>query len=100
MTEDLHKLHQELPKLPSATTDLFKRRLTCLMDKHIPSKVLNLGQTLRKPWVDKKVYTRMKRSKKGKDLMKNKALQSKKDGKDQETIQSSTTPDPGYHMGK
>ena len=24
----------------------------------------------------------------------------KKDGKDQETIQSSTTPDPGYHMGK
>ena len=26
--------------------------------------------------------------------------QSKKDGKDQETIQSSTTPDPGYHMGK
>ena len=26
--------------------------------------------------------------------------QSKKDGKDQETIQSSTTPEPGYHMGK
>ena len=25
---------------------------------------------------------------------------SKKDGKDQESIQSSTTPDPGYHMGK
>ena len=25
---------------------------------------------------------------------------SKKDDKDQETIQSSTTPDPGYHMGK
>ena len=25
---------------------------------------------------------------------------SKKDGKDRETIQSSTTPDPGYHMGK
>ena len=25
---------------------------------------------------------------------------SKKDGKDQETIQSSTTPDPGYHKGK
>ena len=25
---------------------------------------------------------------------------SKKDGKDQETIQSSTTPDPGYQMGK
>ena len=24
----------------------------------------------------------------------------KVDGKDQETIQSSTTPDPGYHMGK
>ena len=24
--------------------------------------------------------------------------QSKKDGKDQETIQSSTPPDPGYHM--
>ena len=23
-----------------------------------------------------------------------------KGGKDQETIQSSTTPDPGYHMGK
>ena len=27
-------------------------------------------------------------------------LESKKGGKDQETIQSSTTPDPGYHMGK
>ena len=26
--------------------------------------------------------------------------QSKKDGKDQKTIQSSSTPDPGYHMGK
>ena len=25
---------------------------------------------------------------------------SKKDSKDQETIQSNTTPDPGYHMGK
>ena len=25
---------------------------------------------------------------------------SKKNGKDQETIQSSTTPDPEYHMGK
>ena len=25
-------------------------------------------------------------------------LESKKDGKDQETIQSSTTPYPGYHM--
>ena len=25
---------------------------------------------------------------------------SKKDGKDQDTIQSSSTPDPGYHMGK
>ena len=27
-------------------------------------------------------------------------LESKKNGKDLETIQSSTTPDPGYHMGK
>ena len=27
-------------------------------------------------------------------------VQSKKDGKDKEMIQSSTTPDPGYHMGK
>ena len=27
-------------------------------------------------------------------------VQSKKDGKDQESIQSRTTPDPGYHMGK
>ena len=26
--------------------------------------------------------------------------QSKKDGKDQESIHSSTTPDPEYHMGK
>ena len=25
--------------------------------------------------------------------------ESKKGGKDQESIQSSTTPDPGYHMG-
>ena len=25
---------------------------------------------------------------------------SKKDGKDQEMIKSTTTPDPGYHMGK
>ena len=27
-------------------------------------------------------------------------VQSKKVGKVQETIQSSTVPDPGYHMGK
>ena len=27
-------------------------------------------------------------------------IESKKGGKDQETIQLSTTPDPGYHMGK
>ena len=27
-------------------------------------------------------------------------IQSKKNGEDQETIQSSTTPNPGYHMGK
>ena len=26
--------------------------------------------------------------------------QSKKEGRDQELIQSSTTPEPGYHMGK
>ena len=26
--------------------------------------------------------------------------ESKKDSKDQETVQSSTTPDLGYHMGK
>ena len=25
---------------------------------------------------------------------------SKEDGKDQETTQSSTAPDPGYHMGE
>ena len=29
-----------------------------------------------------------------------KRLQSNKGGKHQESIQSSTTPDPGYHMGK
>ena len=28
------------------------------------------------------------------------SAQSKKGGKDQESIQSSTTPDPGYHMEK
>ena len=28
------------------------------------------------------------------------SLQSKKEGKYQESIQSSTTPDPGHHMGK
>ena len=27
-------------------------------------------------------------------------FQNKKDGNDQETIQSTTTPDPGYQMGK
>ena len=27
-------------------------------------------------------------------------IKSKKGGKDQETIQSNTTPDPGYHIGK
>ena len=27
-------------------------------------------------------------------------LQSKEEGKDQESIQSSTTPDPGHHMRK
>ena len=29
-----------------------------------------------------------------------KQYESEKDDKDQETIQSSTTPDPGHHMGK
>ena len=28
-----------------------------------------------------------------------KYIESKKGGKDQKSIQSSTTPDPGYHMG-
>ena len=28
------------------------------------------------------------------------SIESRKDGKDQETIQSSTTPDTIYHMGK
>ena len=28
------------------------------------------------------------------------SLESQKGDKDQESIQSSTTPDPGYHMGK
>ena len=28
------------------------------------------------------------------------ARKSKKEAKDQESIQSSTTPDPGYHVGK
>ena len=41
MKEDIHKLHQELP---SPTNDslwnLFKRRITGLMDKDIPSKIL------------------------------------------------------------
>ena len=27
-------------------------------------------------------------------------FQSKEEGKDQESIQSITTPDPGHHMGK
>ena len=27
-------------------------------------------------------------------------MESKKSGKDQESIRSSTTPDPGYHIGK
>ena len=27
-------------------------------------------------------------------------IESKKGGKDQESVQSSTTPEPGYHMGK
>ena len=27
-------------------------------------------------------------------------IQRKEEGKDQESIQSSTTPDPGHHMGK
>ena len=29
-----------------------------------------------------------------------KIIQSKKEGKDQESIQSNTTPDPDHHMGK
>ena len=27
-------------------------------------------------------------------------FKSREEGKDQESIQSSTTPDPGYHMGE
>ena len=34
------------------------------------------------------------------DQLKPIVLQSKKEDKDQESIQSSSTPDPGYHMGK
>ena len=30
----------------------------------------------------------------------NHRIESKEEGKDQELIQSSTTPDPGHHMGK
>ena len=43
---------------------------------------------------DSTVYTTEYRSKR------NQIEKSKKDGKDQKMIQSSTTPDPGYHMGK
>ena len=34
------------------------------------------------------------------DKIINRYDQSKKDGKDQESLQSSTTPDKDYHMGK
>ena len=33
-------------------------------------------------------------------FLKQTSSKSKKDGKDQKSVQSSTTPDPGYHMGK
>ena len=38
--------------------------------------------------------------KKQEKLTKFTSIGSKKGGKEQESIQSSTTPDPGYHMGK
>ena len=34
------------------------------------------------------------------ELKENKCVEDKKDDKDQESIQSSTTPNPGYYMGK
>ena len=37
---------------------------------------------------------------KGQNIFFSESSQSKNGGKDQETIQSSTTLDPGYHMGK
>ena len=81
MKEDLHQLHQELKELPSSTNNslwkLFKRRIACLMDKHIPLKILK-GQKIRKQWVGKKakaairkkarLYTRMKGSNNEKDI--------------------------------
>ena len=41
-----------------------------------------------------------KSSKKAYDIQLYPREESKEEGKDQESIQSSTTPDPGHHMGK
>ncbi|XP_052261072.1 uncharacterized protein LOC127865168 [Dreissena polymorpha] len=89
MNEDLHKLHTEMKSMPNSTIDTlwtkFKDNLILLMDKHIPSKLLK-NQKTKKPWIDRKVksaikrrtklYRRMKKTKSGADIRKYKVCKS------------------------
>ena len=48
----------------------------------------------------KKTHTQGETKKNDHDLQIARAIESKKGNKEQESIQSSTTPGPGYHMEK
>ena len=55
--ENKHKLHKEMLAIPSTSIEntwiLFKRYITSLINKHIPSKMLK-GQKVGKLWIEKK----------------------------------------------
>ncbi|XP_053383306.1 uncharacterized protein LOC128549774 [Mercenaria mercenaria] len=76
--EELCELHEDLSNIPNASVDVlwtkFKKKLTSLMNKYIPTKILKEGFK-RKPWIDRKVraskaklYTRMKKTGQDEDI--------------------------------
>ena len=93
----LHTLHRDMSTMLSAPVDklwtLFKNRLSDLMNAHIPAKTLK-GTRRKKPWIDRKVrtairkkarlYTRMKKTKKEKDIRKYRARSMKKTKKEKD----------------
>ena len=79
INEGLRNLHKDMSQIVSASVDklwtMFKNRLAGLMKEHIPTKSIN-GRKTKKPWIDRRVrsairkrarlYTRMKKKKKKK----------------------------------
>ena len=79
----LHILHRDMSDMLTASVDklwtMFTKHLSDLMHAHIPTKTLK-GRKMKKPWIDRKVrtairkkarlYTRMKKTKKQQDIRK------------------------------